>query len=111
MLGLDMDTIYEKSTCVITVSFKDETGAAVTPTQAWYSLYCETNASEILAETELTGLGTTKDIEVTPTRNAIISDSNLNEVKLLTVRFTYNAGARQGTGKYRYQVENLKKIS
>jgi hypothetical protein len=101
-----MDTINEKSTAIVTASFKNESGVAFTPTQAWYSLYCETSNTEIKADTELTGLGTTKDIEITPTENKIQSSANTSEVKVLTVRFTYGV-AKQGTGQYRYLVTNL----
>jgi len=105
-----MDIVNEKTTAIIMASFKDENGAAVVPTQAWYSLYCETMSTEILAETELTSLGSSKDIEITPTQNRIIMAVNSSEIKVLTIRFTYNAGAKQGTGQYRYAVANLQKI-
>ncbi len=104
-----MDSVNEKSTYIVTVSFKDEAGAAVTPTQAWYSLYCETTSTEIKAETELTGLGTSKDVEITPEENKIQNSVNSAEVKVLTVRFAY--GAKQGTAQYRYVVTNLQKLT
>jgi hypothetical protein len=106
-----MEAINEKSTYIITVSFKDETGAPVVPTPAWYSLFCETTGTEIKAETELTGLGTSKDIEITPEENKIQNSENSAEVKVLTVRFTYAGGSKQGTGQYRYVVTNLQKIT
>lgn len=106
-----MDEVNENSTAIVTVSFKDEDNVAVTPTKAYYSLYCETTSIEIKAETELTGLGTTKDIEITSTENKIQTAANSKEIKLLTVRFTYNAGAKQGTGEYRYSVKNLSRIT
>lgn len=106
-----MDAINERSTYIVVASFKDETGAPVTPTQAWYSLYCETTATEIKAETELTGLGPSKDIEITPEENQIQNAVNNAEIKVLTVRFIYAAGAKQGTSQYRYAVTNLQRIT
>jgi len=107
-----MDTINEKSTAIVTASFFNEDDVAISPTQAWYSLYCETSATELKAETELTGLGTTKDIEITPTENQIQVAANSSEIKVLTVRFTYGGGGlRQGTGQYRYAVTNLQRIT
>ncbi len=106
-----MDSINEKSTYIVTVSFKDETGAAVTPTQAWYGLYCETSGTEIKAETELTGLGTSKDVEITPEEDRIQNSANSSEIKAWTVRFTYSGGAKQGTAQYRYAVTNLQRIT
>jgi hypothetical protein len=104
-----MDSVNEKSTYIVTVSFFDENNAPVTPTAAWYSLYCETTGKDILTETALTGLGTTKDIEITPTQNTMSNPSNLMEQKLLTLRYTYGTG-KQGTAEYRYQLLNLVKI-
>ncbi len=106
-----MDSVNEKTTYVVTVSFKDETGAAVTPTQAWYSLYCETTGTEIKAETELMGLAASKDIEITPLENKIQNPASSSEIKVLTVRFTYSGGAKQGTAQYRYAVTNLQRIT
>ena len=106
-----LDTVNEESTAVVTVSFENESEVAVTPDQAWYSLYCETNSTEILAETELTGLGTTKDITITAAQNAIIDTTVEFEIKILTVRFLYATSTKQGTNQYRYKVMNLTRIS
>ena len=106
-----MQSVNEQSTCIVTVSFQDENGNPVTPGQAWYSLYCETSGKEILAETALTGLSTSKDIEIAPAQNAMQNAGNSSETKVLTVRFTYNGGARQGTAQYKYLLLNLQRIS
>lgn len=106
-----MDSINEKTDYFVTVTFKDEDGTLVTPTAAYYSLYCETNKYEILAETALSGLSTSKEIVVTATQNAIITSSNYQEQRLMTVRFTYNSGTYQGIGEYRWNVVNLRRIT
>jgi hypothetical protein len=106
-----MDTVNEKTTYIVTIYFWDENGAAVTPGAAWYSLYCETTKTEILTETVIAGLGTSVDITITLSQNAIINTLNDYEQKLLTTRFTYGAPVKQGTGEYRYLVNNLKRIT
>lgn len=106
-----MDTINEKTTYFVTVTFKDEDGTLVTPTAAYYSLYCETTQTEILAETAFPSLSAAVKITVTSTQNTIQKSSNASETKLMTVRFTYNAGTNQGTSEYRWEVKNLKRIS
>lgn len=104
-----METVNEQSTCIINASFWDENKIPVVPTQAWYSLYCETTDTVIRVETEITGLMASKDIEVTPTENKIQIAANSSEIKALTVRYTYSVG-KQGTGYYRYSVQNLRRI-
>ena len=106
-----LDSINEKTDYFVTISFKDEDGTAVTPTAAYYSLYCETTRYEILSETALTGLSTSKEVVVTATQNAIRNVANDKEQRLMTVRFTYSSGVYQGTSEYRWNVLNLKRIT
>lgn len=106
-----MDTVNEKTSYFVTISFKDEDGVAVTPTAAYYSLYCETTKYEILAETAIGGLDTSVEVIVTSTQNAIRNVANKKEQRLMTVRFTYSGGAYQGISEYRWNVANLKRIT
>jgi len=108
---VELTEIKEKSTCFVTVAFKDENGVAVIPTAAYYSLYCETTSYEILAETEIVGPGSSQEITITSTQNQIRESSSIYETKLLTIRWTYSGGTRQGTGEYRYKVKNLGRIT
>lgn len=104
-----MENVNEKTTYFVTVTFRDEDGVLVTPTTAFYSLYCDTTKYEILAETALTALDTSKEITVTATQNAILDNTNKEEERIMTVRFTYTGG--QGTDEYRWKVINLKRIA
>jgi len=106
-----MDTVNEKTTYFVTITFKDEDGTLVTPTAAYYSLFCETTKTEILTETSIGSLSTSVEIVVTSTQNAIQTASNQSEQKLMTVRFTYSGGTYQGTNEHRWMVLNLKRIS
>jgi len=83
---------------------------AVAPTKAYYSLYCETDQKEILAETEIANPELTEEIEVTPAQNALCGQGNDIETRLITVRWTYSAGTKQGIAEHRYRLKNLSRI-
>lgn len=106
-----MDSINKKTTYIVTLYFRDGNGFATTPTAAWYSLFCETTKTQILPETSIGGLGTSVDILITLAQNAILNPLNDAEQKLVTTRFTYGSPVKQGTGEYRYLVNNLKRIT
>ena len=106
-----MESVNEKSTCFITVSFFDEDGGAVTPDHAWYKLDCIASGTVLQVETAMTGLSTSKEIVVTADQNRILRDVNVEEEKVMTVRFTYSNWTKQGTAEYRYKVLNLAKLS
>lgn len=101
-----MDTINERTSCTVTVSFFDEDDVAVTPTSATYRLDDVTSCASILAATVLTGLGTTKAIEINKDQNKIISEAHAYETRRLTIEFTY-ASTKHGTDEYLYRIKNL----
>ena len=107
---MELETVKEKNTAIVTISFKDEDGLAVIPTKAYYSLYCETTSTEIIAETEISSPGSEQSITITPAQNEIIDDKNDFETRIVTARWTYS-GNKQGASEYRYKVENLKRIT
>lgn len=106
-----MDCVNEKTDYFVNVTFKDEDGNLVTPTKAYYNLYCETSETVILIETEIVSLDTTVEVIVTADQNKIQNPKNNIEEKVMTVRFTYSGGSRQGTAEHRWSVLNLRKIS
>lgn len=102
--------VNEKSTLIVTASFFDDTGAAVTPSAATYRIHDKASGTIIVATTSLSGLSTTKDIEVTSTQNALINQSDNAEEHILTLEFTYNT-TRLGTSEYRWAVRGLEGVS
>lgn len=106
-----MDSINEKTTAIITVTFKDENAALVTPTAAYYKLDCLTTGTVIKSETQISNPAPTKDIVVTSIENKIQDQNNTQEEKILTLRFTYASGTKQGTAECRYKVVNLQKLT
>lgn len=99
-----LTTINERTTLVLTLAFFDEDDAAVTPTSAWYRVDDVGSGTSIVAQTALTGLSTTKELEITEAQNASVTRSL--EERVVTVSFAYGSG-RRGTDEYRYLVRNL----
>ncbi len=102
--------INEKTTLLVTVSFFDDAGAAVTPSAATYRIHDKASGSIIVAITSLAGLSTTKEIEVTSAQNALISQTDSTEEHVLTLDFTYGS-SRRGTSEYRWVVRGLEGVS
>lgn len=100
--------INERTTLVLTTSFFDEDGVAVTPDSATYRIDSlqGTRGTPVLPATAISPLGTTADLEITPEQNQIIRQRNPYEIKVVTVEFVYDTDKR-GTSEYRYKVLNL----
>lgn len=107
-----MDLINEKTTYVVTATFKDEDLVLVTPTTVTYSLFDKSSGTTILEDTACsTPSSSSVDITISHSQNAIINSNLEKELKILTVSFTYDGGNKQGTDEHRYLVKNLKKIT
>lgn len=105
-----MEIVNERSTSIVAMTFRDETGALVTPSAGTYQIHDAASGTEIRAETPFTPAGSTHDITITDTENRILDASRNVEERIVTIKFTYGAG-KPGTGEYRYIVKNLTKIS
>lgn len=101
-----IDEANEGCTLVITASFFDENGLAVTPTAGTYRIDDLISGEEILDDTALPSLGTEVDVEITPEQMPIINPSRPYETHILTVEFDYGAG-KHGNDEYRFHVKNL----
>jgi hypothetical protein len=100
-----MIVVREKNTSVLTCTFKDETGAPVTPTAATYQIDDESGTS-IKAETAFTP----PDITITANENRILSSPKPSERRIVTVKWTYGTD-KNGADEYEYLVKNLSKVS
>lgn len=105
-----LTTINEKTTLLVTCAFYDEDGIAATPTAATYRIHDRATGTSIKAVTSLTGLSTTKQIEVTSAENAMVSAGASSEEHVLTLEWDYGSG-RHGTDEYRFIVRNLVGVS
>lgn len=105
-----MEIVSERSTSIVTLTFRDESGALVTPSAGTYRIDDAVSGTEIKSETVFTPAGSSHEITITDAENRILDDARNVEERIVTVTFTYGAG-KKGMGEYRYGVKNLAKIS
>jgi hypothetical protein len=105
-----MEIVNERSTSIVTLTFRDETGAQVTPSAGTYRIDDAASGTEIRASTPFTPSGSTHDIMITDEENRILDVTRNIEERIVTVSFTYGVG-KKGSGEYRYSVKNLLKMS
>ena len=101
--------VNENSTAYLTLTFKDKNGNLATPQTIVYTIHCLTNDQEIKGDTNVVP-GSSVEITITPSENAIIDSSNKYERKMVTVTATYNDND-EITAAYEYKVLNLRYIS
>lgn len=103
-----MQIVNEGTTAYLTVSFKDKAGAAAAPSTLTYSLHCLTTGAVLRNNVSLTA-GTSVEITLSATDNAMQSQSNRRETKRVTVKASYGAGEAVNS-QYDYQVANLSQV-
>jgi hypothetical protein len=101
-----MDEVNERTTMLLTVAFFDDDGVAVAPTTASYRIDNRNSGTEIVDDTAIATPGTTEEIEITSAQNRILNAANKEEIRVVTVDFTYGS-SRRGTVEYFYKVKNL----
>lgn len=106
-----MDTVNENSSSVLRINFFDENREAATPNAITYRIDDVSSSTAIKATTALSPDGTSIDIDITATQNAILTSSNAFEIRAVTGTFTYASGAKQGVFEILYQVKNLNFVS
>ena len=99
----------ELSQVVVTVSPKDLNGDAYTPTTAKYKVNDQASRDEMVQYTSLTP-ATAMTITIPPSVNTIISDSNEEEVKTVTVLLDEGLDTQHYI-EYEYAVVNLRFVS
>jgi len=104
-----VNEVNEKSTSYVTVEPKDKNGVAATPTTLVYQIDCVTTSTAITAETSLTP-GTSVEITITPTENAMIDQANAFEEREVTVTAGYGAND-QIIEVFCYRLLNLSAIT
>ena len=104
-----MEIVNERSTSIVSLTFRDENGSLVTPSGGSCQIHDAASGTEIRAETPFTPVGSTHDITITDTENRILDATRNVEERIVTVSFTYGT-SKKGSGEYRYCVKNLAKI-
>ncbi len=108
---MNLDVINEKTTFVITATFRDLTGELVTPSSASYRIDDVISGSEIRGDTPFTPEGSSYDITISKDENRILDNAHNTEERIVTVKFVFGIDNKEGNGEYRYIVKNLLKIN
>lgn len=103
-----MTKVNEKSPIFITVTFKDETGALITPTTVDWRLDDISNKSEISDWAALTP-SNPLSFTIPPASNSIIDVSRLEEIKEVVIR-TDNTLVGESHTPHRYTVINIQGV-
>lgn len=101
-----MDSVNERTTLVLTISFKDEDDLPVVPSAAHYRIDDVASSTVIKAETALAPLASSIDLEILKGWNSMVAESRPYEIRRVTVEFDYGTG-KHGTEEYLYKIVNL----
>lgn len=100
-----VDQVNEKSTCWITIAFKDKDGNAATPSAIHYRIDDAQTGTNIIPETQVGGVASL-ELEVAASKNAIINDRRSLERHRLTVRAVFGADDEHNA-QYEFDIVNL----
>lgn len=100
-----METVNERSTAYLQMTFKDKVGAAQTPTSISYRIDDKDTGAEIKPETSVSPASMV-EIVLAPEDNRILNNVGRNEWRRVTVKAPYGA-SDQVTGEFVYRVINL----
>lgn len=98
-------TLNERTTLVLTLTFRDEDDVLVTPTAVYYRIDDASSGTSIVDNTALGSLSSAMELEITTAQNRSLSQASLEE-RVVTVEFDYGSG-RHGSNEYRYLLKNL----
>lgn len=101
-----MEVVNEKSTIILPITFKDESGDPVSPTAATYRIDDKESGTELVATTAIVVAGPTYDLTVASAVNRILDQDNEYETRVVTLVWTYGVSST-GTDEYAYNVKNL----
>lgn len=105
-----MDQLNERSTHYLTVEFLDKTGALAAPTAVTYRIDCLTTGVVVRNDTAI-GAGSTIEITLTPTDNAMQNQDNVTEHRRVTVIGQYGGSGDQVVKGYDYILRNMVGVS
>jgi len=104
-----MEEVNERTTPKVTVAFTDENGAPVVPNNAWYRIDDAFSETAMLAETAISPLASSVDIELTQSDTTILDENNEFEIRRITTRWKYWTGSRWkwDANEYFLKIKNL----
>ena len=104
-----MAEVNEKSTSIITLTFKDDEDNAVVPTSCTYRIDDVNSKTSILGDTIFVPSSSVHDLTITSEQNAIVRNGK-TETHELTVEFTYSGG-KKGTDSFLFDIVNLEFVA
>lgn len=104
-----MNQIEEKTTHVLGLAFKDESGNPIIPNSASYMVEDVVSGTSIKAETSFSPAGSDHDLEISWSDNALLDESHGSEVRRVLISFLYGAGDKKGNQTYYYKILNSHK--
>lgn len=105
-----MQTVTEKSTAYLTISFYDKSGALNVPNTITYRIDDVASGLQVRADTAIGAVASSVEINLTAADNAILNTTNRNEQRRVTVVATYGV-SDQVTDEYLYEVVSLLKVA
>lgn len=103
------EEVNERTTPVVTISFKDEDEAPAIPSSASYRIDDHGSEVQILDNTVITPLDSTIEIKLTQEHTRILTPTNDHEIRRITVWWAYGS-SKYGNGECFLKVLNLKGI-
>lgn len=102
-----LDEVNERSSFSVTAAFTDEDGDPVTPTAATVRIDDERSKTEIRGTQALSSLAEEMTIEISSGENRILKTRSKSEIRIVTLEWDYDGGAKHGVEQYRYRLLNL----
>lgn len=108
-----MDVVNEGSTAYLAVSFLDKNGNVEAPASATFRVDGKapdaTVWTEVLDDADILPILGTVELVLTPTANALITQDDDYEDRLVTIKATYDASDGVNA-EYLYKLKNLAKV-
>ena len=102
-----MESVNEQTTCQVTIAFYDEHDNTLTPDSISYILYDKFSGTQRATGTLTPNTSVT--LEITPSQNNILDQTNRYEIAVLQV--TFISDGKQATSTYSYKIVNLSKVT
>lgn len=102
----NLESVNERSTAYLTVTFRDKAGAEQAPASASYRIDDAGSGQAVRAATPIMAPGSTVEITLTPDDNRLLDEANPYERRRVTVAAEYGAADAVNV-EYVYQVIGL----
>jgi len=104
-----MDSVNEKSTAYIDVSFEDATGAPAVPSTVAYTVIDEASGT-VIRNNGTVAAASSVVITLNNSDNTILDNTNAAEIRVVTVTATYGSGDTLNK-VFKYELVNLQAIT